>query len=136
MAEFGHLTDEKLEHVTNRPWEVESSLRGPTRPFQYKEDIGGVHFDTEEFFGIGQLLSVLSREISIQEDILKCGYDTIPFCPLFIQGGGPMCDHDLVRGHGKFIFNPGRQTPSLNNKDSTVEIESPLFPRDNAHAIF
>ena len=77
MAEFGHLTDEKLEHVTNRLWEVESSLRGPTRLFQYKEDIGGVHFDTEEFFGIGQLLSVLSREISIQEDILKCGYDSM-----------------------------------------------------------
>ena len=27
MAEFRHLTDEKLEHVTNRLWEVESSLR-------------------------------------------------------------------------------------------------------------
>ena len=77
MAEFGHLTNEKLEHVTNRLWEVESSLRGLTRLFQYKEDIGDVHFDSEEFFGIGQLLSVLSREISIQEDILKCGFDSM-----------------------------------------------------------
>ena len=76
MAEFEHLTDEKLKYITNRLWEVESSLRGLSRLFQYKEDMGGVDFDTEEFFGIGQLLKVLAREISIQEDILKCGYDS------------------------------------------------------------
>ena len=76
MAEFDHLTEKKMEHVTNRLWEIESSLQGLARLFQYKEDRGGVEFDTEEFFGIGQLLKVLGREISIQEDILKCGYDS------------------------------------------------------------
>ena len=76
MAEFDYLSEKKLAHVTNRLWEVESSLRGLARLFQYKEEIGVVDFDVEEFFGIGQLLTVLSREISVQEDILKCGFDS------------------------------------------------------------
>ena len=77
MKEFEHLTEEKIEQVINGLWEVESSLQGLARLFQYKEEVGGVNFDSEEFFGVGQLLKVLSRQIETQEDILKYGFNSM-----------------------------------------------------------
>ena len=101
MAEFEYLTKEKIEHVSNRLWEVESSLRGLARLFQYKEDMGDVNFDPEEFFGVGQLLKVLAREVSIQEDILKCGFDSMAITEESITkeiGKKKLEDGDYIEG--------------------------------------
>ena len=74
MAEFEHLSKEKMEHVTTGLWEISSSLNGLGSVFQ-----GGkneIPVDSEEWFGLGQMLKILSQRASSLEDILRCGYDS------------------------------------------------------------
>ena len=77
MAKFRHLSKEKMEHITNRLWELECSLEGLGALFQgARTDRDGSSFDTDELFGMGQLFKGLSKQVSVLEDILKCGYDS------------------------------------------------------------
>ena len=77
MAKIKHLTKKKVEHVTNELWEIESSLKGLGSLFQYRDDEGGIHLDTGEFFGIGHLLKGIAKRVSVLEDILRCGHDSM-----------------------------------------------------------
>ena len=77
MAKFKHLTKEKMDKVTNDLWEIKSSLKGLGCLFQYKDDGGHAFFDTSDLFGIGQLIKGIAKRVSVLEDILRCGYDSM-----------------------------------------------------------
>lgn len=77
MAEFEHLSKEKLDGVVNRIWEVESSLTGLSGLFRIREETGSASLDTDELYGLGQALKDLAEKLSVQEDILKCGFDSM-----------------------------------------------------------
>ena len=68
MAEFEHLTKEKMEYVERGPWEVESALNGLAGLFQ-----GGrsdIPLGEDEWFGMGQVLNIFSQRLSALDDIL------------------------------------------------------------------
>ena len=75
MAKFKHLAKEKMEHVTNRLWEIETSLEGLGSLFE--DQSSDSVFEPDELFGIGQLVKGQARELAILGDILKCGYDSM-----------------------------------------------------------
>ena len=75
MAEFEHLTKEKMEYVERGLWEVESALNGLGGLFQ-----GGrsdIPLGEDEWFGMGQVLKIFSQRISALDDILRCGCDSM-----------------------------------------------------------
>ena len=75
MSSLDHLTSPKLEKVKERLWTASGSLKGLSGLFtQGHRDTS---FDDGEIYGIGQLLKKISEEISILEDILNCGYDSM-----------------------------------------------------------
>ena len=76
MAEFEHLTKEKLDVVIDNLWEVESSLNGLAGLFQTRENPGDACIDTDALYGIGHNLKLIANKVSTLEDILRCGYDS------------------------------------------------------------
>ena len=76
MAKFKHLTNKKLKHIKNQLWKVESSLEGLSALFQDREQQGAAPLDSDQLFGIGQILKGFSKELSILLDILSCGHDS------------------------------------------------------------
>ena len=76
MAEFDHLTKEGLGQVQDKLWEIESSLTGMAALFRSKEEMGTSVFDTDELYGIGNLLKSISEKLAVQRDILQCGFDS------------------------------------------------------------
>ena len=74
MAEFDHLTKEKMEYVEQGLWEVESALNGLGAVFRSGKN--ELLPDEDEWFGIGQILKIFSHRISILDDILRCGHDS------------------------------------------------------------
>ncbi|MDC1174189.1 hypothetical protein OAT67_02265 [Bacteriovoracaceae bacterium] len=74
MAKFKHLTQEKMDDVCFRLFQVQMGLNGlgSLFEFQSREAV----YDPDEFHGIGQLIKQQSKELSILEDILRCGYDS------------------------------------------------------------
>ena len=75
MAEFEHLSKEKMEHVENGLWEISSALNGLGSVFQ-----GGkneIPLENDEWFGVGQMLKIISQRASSLEDILRCGHDSM-----------------------------------------------------------
>lgn len=74
MTYYQHLDDEKLDQVALRLLELEGSLKGLGVLFQYHGNESAPSPD--ELSGIGQLLKGLAKEVSILEDILRCGYDS------------------------------------------------------------
>ena len=76
MAEFEHLTKEALEQVQGRLWEIESSLNGMAALFRSKEGMETSVFDTDDLYGIGNLLKTISEKLAVQTDILQCGFDS------------------------------------------------------------
>ena len=74
MAEFNHLSKEKMEHVVTGLWEISSALKGLGAVFQSGQN--EIPLDGDEWFGIGQILNVVSQKSSSLEDILRCGYDS------------------------------------------------------------
>ena len=75
MAEFDHLTKEKMEYIERGLWEVESALNGLGGLFQ-----GGrsdIPLGEDEWFGMGQVLKIFSQRISALDDILRNGSDSM-----------------------------------------------------------
>ena len=77
MTKFEHLTEERLDQVTNKLWEIESSLTGLSGLFRIREERGSASIDTDELYGIGNMLKGLADKLSVQEDILRCGFDSM-----------------------------------------------------------
>lgn len=73
---MNHLNERILNKVKERLWEVNSSLKGIASLFQ-KESGYSVCIEADEFFGIGTFLKKQAEELSILEDILNCGYDSM-----------------------------------------------------------
>lgn len=69
-----HLNQKVIDKVKERLWIICGSLRGLGSLFRQTNT--SAVFETEELFGIGQLLEKLSEEVGILEDILNCGYDS------------------------------------------------------------
>ena len=74
MAKIKHLTKERFDSVCHRLFEIQSGLDGLGSLFESQR--GEASFSPAELFGVGQLIKQLSRELSIQEEILRCGYDS------------------------------------------------------------
>ena len=75
MAEFEHLTKEKMEYVEQGLWEVESALNGLGAIFRSGKN--ELLPDEDEWFGIGQILKIFAHRISLLDDILRCGHDSM-----------------------------------------------------------
>ena len=73
MAKFKHLTEDRLSNVCNQLFKIQSGLEGLGSLFEFQSR--EACYSPDELFGIGQLLKQLSRELSAQENILRCGYD-------------------------------------------------------------
>ena len=73
MAKFKHLSKTKIEHITLRLGTAHASLNGLGALFQSRREID---FDDDELFGIGELVKGQAKELSVLEDILRCGYDS------------------------------------------------------------
>ena len=74
MAKFKHLTHKKLEDVCFQLFQIQSGLKGLGSLFEFQSR--GISLDSDELYGIGQLIKQLAHELSVQEDILRCGYDS------------------------------------------------------------
>lgn len=74
MAKFKHLTRKRFDNVCHRLFEIQSSLNGLGSLFEFQSK--EVCFSPSELFGMGQLIKQLGHELAIQEDILRCGYDS------------------------------------------------------------
>ena len=74
MAKFKHLTKERFDDVCYRLFKIQSGLNGLGSLFEFQSSENC--FSVDELFGMGQIIKQLSRELSIQEDILRCGYDS------------------------------------------------------------
>ena len=74
MAKFKHPTKNKLSNTCNCIFDIQSGLYGLGSLFESQSS--DACFSPSELFGIGQLLKQISRELSVQEDILRCGYDS------------------------------------------------------------
>jgi len=69
-----HLNEKILDKIKERLWIVSSSLEGLGSLFtQVNSD---PCFDSDELYGIGNLLKKLGEEVSILDDILSCGKDS------------------------------------------------------------
>lgn len=73
---MNHLNERILGKVKERLWNVSSSLNGIGKLFQ-KEENFSICMDADESFGIGTYLKKQAEELSILEDILNCGYDSM-----------------------------------------------------------
>lgn len=69
-----HLSKEILSATTDRLNRISSSLDGLSGLFSQ----GSKHMclDESEFYGLGQILKIISLELQISEDILRCGYSS------------------------------------------------------------
>ena len=74
MAKLKHLTKNRFDNVCNRLFEIQSGLDGLGSLFEFQSR--EANLSPDELFGVGQLMKQLSRELSTQEDILRCGYDS------------------------------------------------------------
>ena len=74
MAKFKHLTKDRFSNACHRIFEIQSGLNGLGSLFEFQSQHSCISPD--EFFGIGKLIKLLSEELSIQEEILRCGYDS------------------------------------------------------------
>ena len=77
MAKFEHLSKEKLDDVISELWKIESSLMGMGALFQTKDTPGDISMNGDEFFGIGYVLKKFSKDLSVIQDILGCGHDSM-----------------------------------------------------------
>lgn len=74
MKDLEHLTEEKLEYICKRLWQVRYAILGMGAMFEYQGT--EACYSQDELFGIGQALKLSSRELEVLEDILRCGYDS------------------------------------------------------------
>lgn len=74
-SDLDHLNKETVDKVIERLWIASGSLRGLGSLFR-QVGLNAV-FESEELFGIGQILGSLSEELGVLEDILNCGYDSM-----------------------------------------------------------
>ena len=74
MSYYQHLDDQKIDNIALKLLEIENSLKGLGGLFQHHGN--DTALNAEELFGIGQLLKKLAYEVSIIEDLLRCGYDS------------------------------------------------------------
>ena len=74
MAKFKHLSKNKFNHVRQNLLQIENGLSGLGALF---EDQGATWaLSQNELFGIGQIIKLMGHQLSIQNDILDCGYDS------------------------------------------------------------
>lgn len=73
--DLDHLNKETVDKVIERLWIASGSLRGLGSLFR-QVSLNAI-FESEELFGIGQILGSLSEELGVLEDILNCGYDSV-----------------------------------------------------------
>ena len=52
-------------------------LPGLSGLFRIREESGSASIDTDELYGIGNMLKGLADKLSVQEDILRCGFDSM-----------------------------------------------------------
>lgn len=64
------ISPEELEAVISKLWQIEGSLKGLGALFEQQGR--GASFESDELFGIGQLLKNLSCEIALIEKLLRC----------------------------------------------------------------
>ena len=69
-----HITRKRFDNACNRLFEIQSGLDGLSSLFEFQSS--DACFNPGELSGMGQLLKLLARELSTQEDILRCGYDS------------------------------------------------------------
>ena len=74
MAKFKHLTRGRFDNICNRIFEIQCGLDGLGSLFESQSR--QTSLSPDELCGVGQLMKQLVRELSIQEDILRCGYDS------------------------------------------------------------
>ena len=74
MAKFKHLTKEKFDNVCYRLFEIQNELNGLGALFEAHSTESCMSPD--ELFGVGRLIKHVGRELSIQEEILREGYDS------------------------------------------------------------
>ena len=74
MAKIKHLTKKRFDNACNQIFHIQCGLSGLGSLFEFQSV--EACFSNEEFFGMGQVIKQLARELSIQEDILRCGYDS------------------------------------------------------------
>lgn len=72
MAKVKHIKKKRLDKACNRLFDIQSGLGGLGALFEFQE----VDLSPSESFGVGQLIKILAHELSIQEDIIRCGYDS------------------------------------------------------------
>ena len=74
MAKFKHLTKDRFSNACHRLFDIQSGLNGLGSLFEFQSQHSCISPD--EFFGIGKLIKRLAEDLSIQEEILRCGYDS------------------------------------------------------------
>ena len=74
MAKIKHIRRKRLDKVCNRISNIESGLNGLGALFEFQSREACL--EPDELFGVGQLMKILAHELSIQEDTLRCGYDS------------------------------------------------------------
>ena len=74
MKDLSHLSGKKVDSICCELWKNSGSLKGMSAVL--KQQMNHPCYEGGELFGIGQLLESLSEQISRQEDILQCGYDS------------------------------------------------------------
>jgi len=73
---LGHLDNNKLlDKICERLWIASGSLKGIGSLFT--QDQKEICLDSDEFYGIGQLLKTISEELSILEDLIRSGCDSM-----------------------------------------------------------
>ena len=74
MEKFKHLNKKKMEKVIENLGKIQSSLEGVGALFQGQ----GVHScpDINDFYGMGDLMKTLAKELLVLEDTLENGYDS------------------------------------------------------------
>jgi len=69
MAEFEHLSKDKLYTVCDSLFKIQGGLDGLGSLLEFQSS--EACYSPDDLFGVGQLLRLLSHELSIQEDILS-----------------------------------------------------------------
>ena len=73
MAEFNHISKDKMDHIIDRIGEVRSALDGLAALFYYQ----GRDYSPSpnEVYGMGDLIKGQARALAALDDILRYGHD-------------------------------------------------------------
>ena len=74
MSKIKHIKEKRLYKICDRLFEIHSGME--SIGFLFESQARDAFFGPHKLFRLGQLIRILARELSTQEDILRCGYDS------------------------------------------------------------